>query len=121
MRLVVDKKGVFWQIDKRNCFVVYPDSVPLDAVIIQAEFDGFLATTQQFESVLGIRNYNMRIASQTTTYKLTMTELKNIFAKELSVSESRITLKFDTYEEDDAEVEIVGVEVIVQGQIPTTE
>jgi len=120
MRLVIDINGILWQIDKWGHYVVYHDSAPAEAVVIKADFDGFTASSAEYATAFGIRNYNMRVSTQSTTYELTVTELTSLMAKELNVGEDRITLRFKTREVGDdrfgpTSQETYAVEVIVSG------
>lgn len=125
MRLVIDGKGQLWQIDKWGHYVVYHGPAPADAVVIQADFhDGFTATSEQYETAFGTRSYNMRVSSQTTTYELTVTELKTLMAKELNVGEDKITIRFLTRSVGDDRFctpsqETYALEVIVSGNKPS--
>jgi hypothetical protein len=114
MILVIDQKGILWKIDKWNHYVVHHGSAPLDATVIQGDFDGFKASAKQFDDLFG--RYTMRVASQTTTYELTMTELTSLLAKELNVSESKITIQFKTRPVDNEPAEIYGLDVVVSDQ-----
>jgi len=124
MTLVIDKKGVLWQIDRWGHYVIHSGPAPDDATVIQGNFvDGFTATLEDFQSAFGTRNYNMRVAAQSTTYELTVTELKTLMAKELGVSESNITIRFKTREIGDdrfgaTSQETYALEVVVSGQPP---
>jgi len=121
MTLVIDKKGVLWQIDQWGHYVIHSDPAPIDATVIRGNFDdGFTATKEDFESAFGTRNYNMRVAAQSTTYELTVTELKALMAKELGVLENSITIRFKTREVGDERFgptsqETYAVEVVVDG------
>ena len=82
---------------------------PADAVVIQADFeDGFTATAEEYATAFGIRNYNMRVLAQSTTYELTVTELTSLMAKELNVGENRITLRFKTREVGEVQCTLAG-------------
>jgi len=121
MTLVIDKKGQLWQIDRRGHYVIHRDPAPADAVVIRADFeDGFTATAEEYATAFGIRNYNMRVSAQTTTYELTVTELKSLMAKELNVGEDKINIRFLTREVGDdrfgpTSQETYALEVIVSG------
>lgn len=128
MTLVIDKKGVLWQIDKWGHYVIHRGPAPVDATVVIANFeDGFTATREEFQSAFGVRSFqNMRVSSQTTTYELTITELKSLMAKELGVAEDRITIKFKTKETGDdrfgpTSQETYAIEVVVTGQVAPQE
>jgi hypothetical protein len=127
LKLAIDKKGQLWQIDRWGNYFIHSDPAPADAVVIQADFeDGFTATAEEYSTAFGIafgiRNYNMRVLAQSTTYELTVTELTSLMAKELNVAENRITLLFKTREVGDGFgspiLETYAVEVIVTGPTP---
>lgn len=122
--LLIDQKGVLWQIDKWDHYVVYHAPVPFDATVIQGDFDGFTATAKQFDEAFG--RYNMfRVSAQSTTYELTITELKSLMAKELGVSENSIEIRFKTRDVGDERFgavsqETYGIEVVVNGSKPNS-
>jgi len=124
MTLVIDKKGQLWEIDRWGDYVIHHGPAPIYAVVIEAEFeDGYTATLEEFATAFGIRNYNMRVSSQSTTYELTITELASLMAKELNVAENSITIRFKTREVGDDRFgpisqETYAVEVIVNGPTP---
>lgn len=121
MTLVIDKKGVLWQIDRWGHYVIHRGPAPDDATVVIANFDdGFTATKEDFQNAFGVRSYNMRVSAQSTTYELTVTELKTLMAKELGVLESNITINFKQHEVGDDrfgtnKYETYAVEVIVSG------
>lgn len=124
MILAIDKKRQLWQINKQGSYILYGGPAPIDAVVVAADFeDGYSATLKEFESTFGIRNYNMRISAQSTTYELTITELKDLMSKELNVSANRISIRFKTREIGDdigpSISETYAVEVVVDGQVPS--
>lgn len=126
MRLVIDQNGVLWQIDRWGHYVIHNDPAPPDAIIIQGNFDGLVASKEQFDSAFGTRNYNMRVAAQSTTYELTVTELKTLMAKELNVAEDRVTIHFKTREVGDdrfgpTHQETYALQVVVTGPPPKSE
>lgn len=131
MTLAIDKKGQLWQIDRDHIVTLHRGPAPADAVVIQADFeDGFTATAEEYATAFGIRNYNMRVLAQSTTYELTVTELTSLMAKELNVGENRITLRFKTREVGEVQCklgvasfgttsqETYALEVIVAGPTP---
>lgn len=126
MTLVIDKKGQLWKIDDWGHYVYQglTGSAPVDATVIQAEFDdGFTATEEDFATAFGTRNYTMRVSAQSTTYELTITELTSLMAKELNVAENRITLRFKDREVGDDRFgtphhETYAIEVVVTGPTP---
>ena len=116
--LVIDQKGVLWKIDKWGWYVVHHGPAPADATVIKGEFDGFTASSEQFDKTFG--RYHMRVASQKTTYELTVTELITLMAEKLNVSESKIAIRFKTTTVGDdrfgpTNEEVTGIEVIVDG------
>jgi hypothetical protein len=120
--LLIDQKGVLWKIDKWNCYVVHHGPAPPDATVIKGEFDGFTASAKQFDATFG--RYHMRVASQKTTYELTITELVTLMAEKLNVSESKVTIRFKTTTIGDdrfgtESTEPSGIEVIVDGPTPS--
>lgn len=124
MRLVIDKKGVLWQIDQWGHYVIHRDPAPAHATVIKGDFDdGFTATSEDFQRAFGTRNYDMRVSAQSTTYELTVTELKALMAKELGVLENAVTIRFKTREVGDdrfgtTSQETYALEVIVSGSAP---
>ena len=126
MRLVIDRKGVLWQIDKWGHYVIHSGPAPADATIIEACFnDGFTASSEEFAQSFGVK-YNMRLSAQTTTYELSVADLKALVAKELNVvDEQKIRIEFMTKEVGDDRFgptsrETIGVKVHVDGPLPTT-
>lgn len=122
--LLIDQKGVLWKIDKWNCYVVHHGPAPPDATVIKGEFDGFTASAKQFDITFG--RYHMRVASQKTTYELTVTELITLMAEKLNVSESKVSISFKTKTVGDdrfgpTHEEVCGIEVIVDGGSSTPE
>ena len=125
MRLVIDKKGVYWKIDKWGHYVVH-NGPTLEATIIKATFDdGFLASSWEFAKSFGV--YDMKISAQTTTYELSIADIKTLVAKELGiVDEQKIRIEFTAREIGDDrfgtnKLETNGIRVHVDGPVSTGE